>query len=309
MHSYCSVISRDYIHRGLMLYDSLKKYDKDFVFIIICLSNEVKELLNLMELDNTILLTMKQIENADQELLATKSQRNDKEYIWTSKASILLYIFENFIEFNHVIWLDSDIVFYSDAQPIIKELDKCSILLTRERFKGKNQKLDNVFGIFNTGLMGFRRNNRVIKCIKEFREECIEWCYDYIVQGKWSDQMYVNKWPRKYSKVRIIENVGINVTGWNIQKTEVSKRDNSIYINDSKLVFYHYSGFRFINYNEFDLCCYIKLSDEVKKIIYKPYIKKYREMIKMVNEIAKDFYNGSGNSKSNFRNYYYAGGE
>jgi predicted transcriptional regulator len=113
-HNYCSIFSKDYIYKGLVLYNSLIKYDQDFHLFFICINDEVRNLLERMQLNNVTLINMKDIENQDRELANIKNTRNDKEYIWTSKASVLLYLLNNYPEIDHIVWLDGDTAFLSD---------------------------------------------------------------------------------------------------------------------------------------------------------------------------------------------------
>ena len=307
MHNYCSIISNEYIQKGLLLYNSLNKHDKNFRFFFVCLNDEVKSLLKAMKLEKAIILSIDQIENDDPQLAAVKATRSEKEYAWTSKASIFLYLFKNYPEIDHILWMDVDIVFYSSPEPIFREMNLCSVLLTRERFKGDNAKLNDIYGIYNTGLMGFQRDKNAISFIKWYRKKCIEWCYDKIMPGKWSDQMYLNKINKTFKGVRISKDISINVTAWNIQGCTVEKLKDDIYIDGKKLIFYHYSGFKHANYEEFELCNYIDLQEDVVKFIYVPYVSNYKKMINYVNELNSNFFKVL-NIKY-YRNYYKSNGE
>lgn len=309
MHYYCTIVSKDYLYKGLILYNSLKKYDKDFKMYFICMQDEVKDLLGKIIHDNAVFILIKDVELWDTALASVKPGRSEKEYAWTSKASIFLYLFSTFEELNHILWLDSDIMFFSDPQPIFSELKLCSILLTKEGFKGINKKLENVYGVFNTGLVGFNRNEYSIKRIELLRNKCIEWCYDWILPGKWSDQMYLNQWSKRFRGVRVVKNIGINATAWNIQGCIARKAGNEIYLDDTELVFYHYSGFRCYNKNEFDLCCYIEIPEEVKTHIYMPYVENYRETIEFIDSYDKNIYKENSMEEIKFFNYYNTGGD
>lgn len=286
MHNYCSIISNKYIQKGLLLYNSLNKHDKNFRFFFVCLNDEVKSLLKVMKLEKAIILSIDQIENDDSQLAAVKATRSEKEYAWTSKASIFLYLFKNYPEIDHILWLDGDIVFYSSPEPIFQEMSLCSVLLTKERFKGQNIKLNNIYGIYNTGLMGFKRDKNAINFIKWYRKKCIEWCYNKIIPGKWSDQMYLNKIHEKFNWIRVSKNIGINVTAWNVQGCRIEKLNDDIYIDGKKLIFYHYSGFVYVNDEEFKLCNYIDLQADVVKFIYIPYVSNYKQMTNHVNNLG-----------------------
>ena len=292
-----------------MLYNSLKKHDKEFKMFIICIQDEVKNLLGKIIYENAVFIPIKDIETWDSELISVKSGRSEKEYAWTSKASIILYLLSNYAELNHIVWLDSDIVFYSDPQPIFNELKLCSILLTKEGFKGINKKLENIYGVFNTGLMGFKRNEYSIKRINWLRKKCIEWCYDWILPGKWSDQMYLNHWGKRFKEVRVIKNIGINTTAWNVQGCKARKIGNEIYLDNTKLIFYHYSGFHYYNKNEYDLCCYIGIPEDVKTHIYIPYVENYRDTIEFIDSYDKTIYREKSMEEVTLFNYYNIGGD
>lgn len=309
MHNYCTIVSQEYIHKLLLLYNSLLKHDDNFRFFIICMSKDTRNLLNDMKLDKAVLLTIDQIENTDPQLVAVKSGRNEKEYAWTSKGSVFLYLFNNYPDIDHLLWLDGDIFFYSSPNPIFQELRQCSLLLTKERFNEKNKKLNNVYGIYNTGLMGLKRDKKALDFIKWYRRSCIEWCYDKAIPGKFSDQMHLNKINERLRWIRVIKNIAINVTAWNVQGRKVEKQGEDIYIDGEKLVFYHFSGFRCISPNEFELCTYITLPKDVVKLIYLPYVKKYRDMIYYVNQFDSNHFKGFNLNGYKPTNHYIVDGD
>jgi hypothetical protein len=108
MHYYYSVYSKEYVHKGLVLYNSMKRHDKDFIFFLICLDEETKSLLEKMHLDKMILISVKDIEAYDSEMLKVKSWHQDKSYTWLVKAIGAMYIFDLFAEPDHLLWLDGD---------------------------------------------------------------------------------------------------------------------------------------------------------------------------------------------------------
>jgi len=95
-HFYTAVFSKEYAYKGVILYNSLLKWDKDFVFFMVCLDDVVKTLLKKMKLKNVTLISINDVEAADSDLKIVKQHRNDKEYAWTVKASIMLFIFNDF---------------------------------------------------------------------------------------------------------------------------------------------------------------------------------------------------------------------
>ena len=286
-HYYCSIFSQDYAYKGLLLHNSLLRWDKDFHFFMFCLHDKAKELYEQMNLINATIIPFYAVEKEDCQLQAVKATRSDKEYIWTSKATVMLYILKHFQQTDHIVWLDGDTFFYSNPEPIFQEWGQYSIMLTEERWK----KVDiEQFGRYNTGFMGFKRDEQAIQCLNWFRNSLIKWCYDKHENNLWSDQVYVNDWLERFNNVGVIKNMGINVTPYMIMGRKITRGNNDLYVNGEKLIMYHAYGFRYYNGNEFDLCSYLlPLSDEVLKWIYLPYIRDCNYIMGKIRKVDKDF--------------------
>ncbi|WP_353893802.1 glycosyltransferase [Proteinivorax hydrogeniformans] len=292
-HYYCTTLSKDYLYKGLLLYKSLEKVDDNFHFYFVCLHEETKELLSKMHLKNATIIPISDIEAEDSQLLQVKESRNDKEYIWTSKASAMLYILRNFKGTDHIVWLDGDTYFFSDPAPIYKEWGNYSIMLTKERWRKRDKIRENQIGIYNTGFMGFRRDRHGLKALNWFRNKLIMWCYDKnkFKIGPWSDQVYVNDWPDRFQNVGVIKNIGVNLNPYIVQGCKISKDKDHLYVNDTKLIFYHYYGFKYYDGNEFDLCGYApNLKDNVLKLIYLPYINAVNDITKFIKSVDSNFF-------------------
>ena len=306
-HYYCSTFSKGYAYKGLLLYNSLMRWDDDFHFFMICSHDDVKELFSKMNLVNATIIALSEIEKQDPELLEVKRTRNEKEYAWTSKASVMLYILNNFKEIDHITWLDGDTFFHSSPDPIFKEWGNYSIMLTEERWRKANKSRRFTKGIYNTGFMGFKRDENAILCLKWFRKKLIDWCYDKLENGLWSDQLYVNDWPNRFKNVGVIKNIGVNVGPYIIRGCKVDKKKDGIYVDDQKLIFYHSYGFRYYDGNEFDLCSYIMtLSDDVISWIYLPYVENCNEIMEEIKTKDKAFYDSQVQrpKKQFVRNYF-----
>ncbi|MGE5559003.1 MAG: glycosyltransferase [Bacillota bacterium] len=289
-HYYCSTYSKDYIYKGLVLYDTLKKYDRNFHFFFICLHDEVKNVLERLNLNNATLISMKDVEDEDRELAGIKAARNDKEYVWTSKASALLYLFDHFPEMDHIIWLDGDTAFFSDTQPIFDEWGDYSILLTEEKYTGEYDWLSKIYGVYNTGFMGFKRGENSFNCLHWFRERLIEWCFEKPEGGKWSDQMYVNDWPARFDNVGVVRSIGINANLFIIQNKTVARAEDDIYIGADRLILFHFYGFKYYNGIDYDLCAHGNdIADHVLQWIYLPYVKACNEAIDLIYRFNKGF--------------------
>lgn len=306
-HYYCSTFSRAYAYKGLLLYNSLLRWDRNFHFFFICLDESVQELFRKMNLSNASIIAMHEVERDDPELLTAKPSRTDKEYIWTAKASVLLYILKKFRP-EHIVWLDGDTYFYGDPEPIYTEWGSYSIMLTPERWSKANRHRIYTRGRYNTGFMGFRRDNSALRCLAWFRERLLEWCYDRLENGLWSDQLYANDWLSRFDNVGVIRNLGVNVGPCIIRQCKLSRAGGHLYVNGVQLIFYHSYGFRYYDGNEFDLCSYrISFADNVIRWIYLPYIYACKQMMAEIALVDGGFYPNPPPARQFIRNYFNLG--
>ena len=58
------------------------------------------------------------------------------------------------------------------------------------------------FGKFNVGWLTFKNDEIAIKCLKNWGNNCINWCYDYVEDNKYADQKYLDDWPKDYENVK-----------------------------------------------------------------------------------------------------------
>lgn len=307
VHNYCSIFSINSLYKGLLLYNSLEKYDNNFRLYIICMQGEVKKLIEKMDLKNAVTIDIKDVESVDSGFAAIKEMRNEKEYAWTAKSPIILYLFGHYGNLDHMIYIDADAEFYSYPEPIYKEFDKYSIMLTRERFYIQdNENWYRQYGIYNGGFMAFKRDKSSMECLMWLRERCVNWCYNRLENGLYGDQKYTVDWVERFDRVGVVKNMGINATAWYAHASVLDKIDNNIYINDVPLIFYHYNGLIYYNQNEFDLCVFINLPKRLVEVIYIPYLKRIQNVIKYVAQFDQSFYLKTLVSMENqfIKNYY-----
>ena len=311
LHNYYSIYSSEYLHKGLVLYNSMKKYDREFRFYVICFDDTSKELLDKMNLENLISIRIKDIEAYDSEMASVRPCREDKTYTWLVKPVAALYLFDIYPDLDHLLWLDGDMEFKSDPQSIYDEWGDYSVLLTIEGFTDEYFKYSLLYGYYNTGLLGFKRDSNAFECLKYYREKLIVCNFDDYI-GSWNDQLYVTDWPQRFNNIGVVKNPGINLTpfitfyrnyhdkGWLI-----NKRGDGYYLHDSKITLYHYMAVKYINADEFDLCRYVMdFNEEQIKHMYLAYLKSCRNVMEQIKLIDEGQYY-SRNTKGRFiRNYF-----
>lgn len=308
---YCTTCSMEYCYQGLVLYNSLVRYDKDFKLFIICLDNKMVQFLDNLQYSNLVPIDVRDIEEAYKELLEVKQVRNKREYAWTLKPSIVLYLFENFDYADHVLWLDSDMQFLCSPEPLYDEWNGLSILLSEQYYTDSYEYLVSGYGKFQAGFIGFKNNENGIECLRWWQERCMEWCSDKADNGKWADQKYLDEFPQRFKGVGVVNNLGINLTPFTVYRinTEqgkvVIKKPDGLYIDDVRIILYHYYGFRFYDHNEYDLSCYWMMFDEETiKLVYLPYIKKCQKAVREIQDFDTLQFQLKGIGENQVVNYY-----
>ncbi|AGK97903.1 hypothetical protein [Clostridium pasteurianum] len=306
-HNYCTIFSRDSLYKGLILYDSLIKYDKSFCLFAICLEEDIRALLVSMNLPNMAVIGMSNIENEDYELAMARYNRNLKEFAWTAKAPMILYIFKYYPDIPSLIYIDGDTKFFSSPLPIFQEFSNYSVMLTRERFYIPDKdNMYRLYGSYNGGFLAFKRDHNAIEALQWFRKKCLQWCYNRSENGLYGDQIYLDSLPKMFKNVVVTENIGINATAWHSHASIIDKQNDVVRINNVPIIFYHYSGLVYYNLYQFELCFYIDLPQNLINLIYVPYLMELRQKIWYVEQFRANFYNSTIKIVQNgfYRNYY-----
>lgn len=269
----------------------------NFKFYFICLDDDVYSIINKLQLKNLIAIPVQEIESFYKELTHVKKKRKVHEYAWTLKPSALLFIFEHFHDVDNIIWIDGDMEFLSDTIPVYDKWGAQSVLLVDQLYTGPYEYLVNTYGKYQGGFVGFKKNKTGIACLKWWQQKCIDWCFEKPDSGRWTDQKYIDEFEERFKDVVILEGKAINLTPFAIYRfnselnKKIEKQDGCIYLDDKKIILYHYYGFKYYNSTFSDLCCYWMMFDEATiKNIYIPYINKYREAMEFVKSIDLHFF-------------------
>lgn len=302
-NNFCTIIGKEYLVKGIALYNSLKTHSEKSHLWICCLDRTVFSILSQMKLENVTLITLEEVE--DSRLLLVKYTRSASEYCWTLKSCWILYLLKNQPEIEYLIYMDADIFFFSDPQPVFDEMGKCSVLMCRQR---DSEEVEQVFGKFQAGFIGFANNHIAMHCLNWWRDRCLEWCSSE--QGhhdKWGDQKYLDQWPTLLPDIRTTENLGIDAAVWSA-KNNLFIKNREVYIKEFKLIAYHFCGFICFNDSEFNLWQWPNwvVDKCLINYIYIPYIKALRQAVRELSSVDGTFprlFNTS-DYKNNAVNYY-----
>jgi hypothetical protein len=131
-----------------------------------------------------------------------------------------------------VIYFDPDIAIFNNLLDLEKKLDYCSILLTPHQLRPEITKMaivDNEIcslkhGAYNLGFIGVKNDINGKEFSQWWKSRLIEFCYDDIQSGLFTDQKWCDMAPAYFSKLFIIRDPGCNFASWNLFERKIESR-------------------------------------------------------------------------------------
>lgn len=288
---FCTLFDSGYLLKGLAMLRSLARNCSNAKVFVLCMDHKTREILECLHLPFVVLILLSDIE--DEELLKAKSDRGVAEYCWTLSPCLPWYVLQKYTEVDFLTYLDADLFFYSNVEPLFNEISEGSIAIIEHRFT-ERLKHGEVNGRFCVEWVSFRRDEQGMACLLRWREQCIEWCYYRLEDGKMGDQKYLDEWPMLYSSCHIIENLGAGVAPWNFDQYTFTQTDaGSILVEAVPLIFYHFHQFQLLENGKFDrLSAFYTAESKEPSTVYEVYENELLECLALVRAVSQDFKDG-----------------
>lgn len=278
--NYCTYFDKNYLSRGLALYNSLLKNHKtNFHLYIIAFDQFTYKFLKKKNFKFITCVYATDFEN--KELQKVKKIRTSVEYLWTCTPSIIFFFIRKY-KLSSCTYLDADIYFFSDPKIIYKNQFNYSVLITSHNYHPKYDQ-SKTSGKYCVQYLTFKSNRAGIKILNYWKKQCIKWCYNRVEGNKFGDQKYLDSWPSKFTGVEVTSHLGAGVAPWNVKRFQIKinkKKFISENNNNYQLIFYHFHDLKFFFNNSFAFLGSYDLSREVINKIYMPYIKNIVEIEK-----------------------------
>jgi putative methyltransferase (TIGR04325 family) len=240
-HHFCSYFDHNYLPRALLLVESLRARGAKFHLHVLYLSEMCERMLTALALPEVSLIAMADIERRYPELLRVKPSRKPIEYMFTTTPFLPAYCLATVPGLDAITYLDADLYFYADPQPVFDHIGARSIGIFPHRFSPDWAQFVE-YGKYNVGWVTFRATPEGLRCLGDYQRDCIDWCYDRGEDGKYADQRYLDRWPETYDGVAVIDMKGANAANYNIDNYQVVERGGGLWCDDDPLVFYHFHG-------------------------------------------------------------------
>jgi len=276
--NFCTHFDSNYLPHALTLASSLERNAKSYKLFMICMDDKSYKYLNDNPLNNVQIIHIKELEKKFPLLKIAKLNRNRIEYFFTCSPAVCNYVMDQFDFIDSITYLDADLYFFSDPKKVFDEIENNSIAIIEHRFHWTTKR-QLKYGRFNVGWVTFKNDSEGKKCLIQWMENCLDWCYQKVEKDRFGDQKYLNRWPSLYKNLYVIQNKGANVAIWNIPNYHLSFKEDKIFIDNQQLIFYHFANIDQINKSTFNTNLsrvFINLKGILLNKIYIPYLRELK---------------------------------
>lgn len=287
-HHFCTLFDSGYLIKGVAMLESLARLCPGAHVHVLCMDERAHSILSQLRLPFVSLIRLQEVET--EALLEAKKDRGVAEYCWTLSPCLPYFVLERRPEIDFITYVDADLLFYSPVQPLFDEIGDASIAIIEHRFS-ERLKDREVNGRFCVEWVSFRRDEQGMACLSRWRDQCIEWCYYRLEEGRMGDQKYLDEWPARYSACHILMHAGAGIAPWNYSRYRFAHDGQGrITVDGEPLVFYHFHQFQMLSNGGFD-----RLSDfytrecEEPQSVYSAYESVLAAILERVRAVEPGF--------------------
>jgi hypothetical protein len=248
--TFCTIVTNNYLPYAYALNESILKHGEEIEFKIL-----VTDLSKNDERFHSI-VAQKNFENIsfydpisiqENEVSASIYSKyhdtNMDVFRWSNKPVFINFLLSQ--GYDKVIYVDSDIFFYSDYTFIFNDLDKYSVILS-PHWRASDPYRDPVNfeknfteGIYNGGFIAVSKEGR--SAMDWWAKACEYKCVKLPSSGLYDDQKYLDFLHSKFENIGVLSNRGCNIAGWNRIECQRKLGENGkVLINDKwEVVFIH----------------------------------------------------------------------
>lgn len=175
------------------------------------------------------------------------------ELCCSTKPSLLSKCLEK--DADLVIFLDPDTYLMDTMDEILSANNDFECFLTPHLYKPGNIDMEmstQFHGLFNLGFIALRNTSDARNYLKWWDERLQEFCYPNSTKGFFNDQSWASL-AVGFLNTKIIRNPGYNYATWNLDVHDISTIDSKFLIDGKKLVFAHFSNYKFGGIEKFTI--------------------------------------------------------
>lgn len=202
------------------------------------LDDKAYRIMDELNLPNASLTHFKTLEAWDDDLVSVRDTRPRVQYYFTMTPIFPLYLLET-VGMDRISYVGSDLYFFSSVDLLSETMNDASVVVHTHRH---DHGFDAKGGRFNADFVSFKDTPTGWECLETWRENCLEWCYGRLEDGKWSCQGYLQWWPEMYEDLQIVDHPGVGLARWNRNRHSLTVDDDELRVDGEPLIFYHFSN-------------------------------------------------------------------
>ncbi len=169
------------------------------------------------------------------------------EFSTNVKPTVLKLLLETY---DKALYIDPDMQIYNYLEPVFDALDQHAIAITPHTLTpimdGKHPNdIDFLkFGAYNLGFIGVSQVAEALKFLDWWSSRSLAYGFYEPQLGLAVDQKWIDLVPSYFPSTKIMRNLGLNLSFWNLHERFLSKKEGAWFVNDaSPLYFIHFSSF------------------------------------------------------------------
>ena len=249
-----TVCTTNYLEQAIIALDSAKRnniFKYFFIFIVDIKEESFEKLEKLIQEKQPWikLFGSHQLTKNYQKIMSIAYKVYSKlEICSLSKFIAIKYLLELKLDTQYLVYIDSDLYFFSSLENCFKELGKKTFLLTPHFLNPYNPLKEVEFlnsGFINIGFFIiniYGKNLNIILNALIDRISKLGFLAPNL--GLYCEQKWISLMANVFwDDFHISKNPGCNIAYWNLENRFITKKNSNYFINNRKLIFFHFSGF------------------------------------------------------------------
>ena len=233
--SVISICDSKYASRFLVMAESLRKHTSSVPIYVLALDSTCERMLKLIDFPDVHVVTIDQL-NIELEGIVEvlEGGRGRKEFIFSLTPFLIKYL-SNCVDSDYLFYVDADIYFNGSPDDIVQD-KKAVVGIFGHQFRNGLKHLE-VYGIYNVGVIYFRRNLEGLQVLNWWAENCLDSTSLNLelAPNVFGDQKYLDSFPIKFRGVVTHSSYVYCKGPWNTNNMSHFRNTNDFF-------FFHFSG-------------------------------------------------------------------
>lgn len=238
---YYTSICSNYLPKAMALAKSVKQHCKDAHFVLCLVERELPDVArDYPHFDEVILAKDAGWDDFDTFMF----RHSIVEASTAVKPRFMIHLTERFPDANKFVYLDPDVLAYSDFTELRALLDQHSIVLAPHLLRPGNIDMEIsslAHGSYNLGFLAVSRSDNAMRFLNWWAERLFLFCYDDKARGIFTDQKWIDLVP-SFFDCHILKHHGYDFATWSLLGSDLREVDGKYVVNGDGLRFIHFSG-------------------------------------------------------------------